>query len=433
MTKQWERRTVLFAALASAAVLGAGEARPVEAAGAKLLASTESDAESASGKLGSIHDEDVLLFDSGPASWIGHQSWRILVGDADGDGRFDDEPSEVDALAVALDAPARPTAFDLLVSFSADRSFPSGAKARDGDVIRLGPGGTFTVFVSEDQFAAATSTSSIDVDAFAIAPDGTLYFSFAEDETTTAAHLVAENGGSETLDEACVFQIRPSDSQAHLYLSPASFLAMVNHAIGSSLTTVGDVQGLDFDPDVPGALLFAVSSKSRGVEGTVFTTANGGSVAVVGGVEMRGDSMGFTEEETLDAIAVVADAARPLSIRAAETSVSVSASEYAEFAISGGTPGGVVIVLAAPAVFPVATPLPDPRLGGTGILYVDTSSALFRSSLRNRKFRTVLDAAGCGAIRFPTAGSPAGITRVVQAVDLSTFEASEAVAVETLP
>lgn len=428
--KKWGTFVVVPLGLA---VLVSAVAPRAAAQGSRLLVSTETDAVAAGGKDGPFREEDVLFLGDGPSAFVTAQNWRVLVGDGDGDGHFDDEPSEVDALAVVPGSPARPSAFDLLVSFSADRTFASGEKARDGDVVRFVPGGSFQVVHSEDVFAAGTATSAIDVDAFAIAPDGTLFFSFAEDETTSAGYLAAENGGNPTLDEACVFTWRPGEAEAHLFLTPDALVAMVNQALGSALTTVGDLQGLDLDPENPGALLFAVSSKSRGAEGTVFSTAGGGSVASLGGRTLAGETMGFGEPESLDSLAVVAEQKTPLSVRADATEVSVSASAFVELSIAHGTPGGEAVLLVAPAVLPAPTPVPMPRLGGSGRIYLDMASPLFKASLRNPKFRTRLDGSGCGAVRFPTAGSPAGIVRLVQAVDLSGREASEAVAIETLP
>jgi len=428
--KKWG--TFVVAGVVLSSFVGAAAPRAVAQ---RLLVSTETDALSAGAKATPFREEDVLFLGngSGPSSFVSWQNWRVLVGDADGDGHFDDQPSEVDALAIAPGAPERPSAFDILVSFSTDRTFPSGLKARDGDVIRLVPGGSFEIAYSEDMFTGGTGTTAIDVDALAVAPDGTFYFSFAEDEITAAGYLAAENGGNATLDEACVFRWQTRETEAHLFLTPENLIAMVNHAVGTSLTTVGDLQGLELDPANPGALLFAVSSKSRGPEGTVFTTAGGGQVAVVGGVTLAGDSMGFSEPESLDSLALVPDQKPPFEMRADVTEASLATNAYVEIFLGHGTPLGEAVVLVSPAMTPTSTPVPMPKLRGTGRLYVDTTSVLFKSSLRNPKFRTRLDANGCGTLRFPTAGSPVGIVRFVQSVDVASFEATEAVAIETIP
>jgi hypothetical protein len=208
---------------------------------------------------------------------------------------------------------------------------------------------------------------------------------------------------------------------------------MVNGALGTTLSTVGDLQGLEIDPENPGALLFAVSSKSSGPEGTIFSTVEGGRVASVGGVTLAGESMGFGEPESLDSIASLPEQKAPFFARADATEVSVSTASYVEIALSNGTPFGSAVVLVAPAVLPAPTPIPMPKLGGSGRIYLDVASSLFKTSLRNPKYRTTLDSNGCGVVRFPTAGNPVGIVRFAQAVDLASLEASEAIAIESTP
>jgi hypothetical protein len=71
---------------------------------------------------------------------------------------------------------------------------PGGPTLRDGDIFRIDPAGLVVAY-PESLFTAATGTVDVDIDAFATAPDGTLW-SFADDETTTSATLTATLGGN---------------------------------------------------------------------------------------------------------------------------------------------------------------------------------------------------------------------------------------------
>ena len=82
-----------------------------------------------------------------------------------------------------------------LLSTTTTLNLPGGTPVLDGDVFLWNGTGQIDVQYPESLFESITGTSAVDVDAFTIDPSGTLYFSFADDETTTAPTLIAENGG----------------------------------------------------------------------------------------------------------------------------------------------------------------------------------------------------------------------------------------------
>jgi len=398
-----------------------------------ILMSTSGDAATASGSNEDIDDEEILLrtpaTSSEPVEFVSDAAWEVLFGDGDGDGMFDDEPSELDALHVPTDLGRRPTAFDAFVSFSADEDFVDGVVVRDGDVVRLRPGTSPEVAYPEARFEELTGTSNVDVDAFALDFDGAMYFSFADSEETSYEVIAAENGGDPVLLDGTIFVVRPGDTFAHLFATEADVLEMVRAALGSSSSSIGDTQGLCADPENPGEILFVVSSTASGLEGTIFSTAGGGTVAQLDGVALEGSGFGFATEEALDAIAVVPAMTDPLRMEIDSVDIPAGASEV-ELRIVGGTPGGRARVLAAPAALPIAMPIADPRLGGAGYLFLDPSSTLFRNTSRRARFEIGLDGDGSGVFRHPITTLAPGTKRSVQVLDPDTLEISAPATIE---
>ncbi|MBI1849579.1 MAG: hypothetical protein HYR85_04490 [Planctomycetes bacterium] len=398
-----------------------------------LVISTSGDA--ATAQLPDIDDEELLVLTPGSGrpigSFLSDLSWRAVLGDANGNGNFDDEPAEVDAIAFPPGLRGRPTIYDAYVSFGSTQHFTSGEEALDGDVVRLRPDGTIETIVPEAAIAAATGTTTIDVDALAIDESGAIFFSFSENELTTDAALIAQNG-SATLDDGDVFRLDAGAVSAALVYREADFIAMVSNALGRTVSSIVDVTEVEMDPDHPGQLFFVVGSTASGLEGTVFTTANGGAVASLNGVPLTGSSIGFVSEESLDGLAIVNDFGTPLALEADNPQVSLSAASEVTVRVLNGTPGGRVRVLASPP----RTPYLPPQVatsGGIGWLYVDTSSALYQRSSTRVRFLVNLDSAGTGSFTYPTGRTPAGISRVLQPMDDQTGELGDAIVLETIP
>ena len=142
------------------------------------------------------------------------------------------------------------------------------------------------------------------MDGFAIAPNGDLYFSFADDEPTTNAGLIAQNGGVATLDEQCVFRFVPGAGSATIHLTPAAVVLAFNHAFGTTATTVVDVCDMEIDPGSPADLLLTSLSTSAAFRGKVITTAGGGTPFMIGGQQVGPQAMGLPATTSLDVLAL---------------------------------------------------------------------------------------------------------------------------------
>ncbi len=413
--------------------LGAGSAR---AQPHSLFLSPEGSAQTMSGNPGEVEDEDILLYSPGqssePGLFIHDQNWEALIGDGDGDGMFDEEPTDVDALFVDPQIGSPVSVFDLWVSFTSDRRFASGTLARDGDIIQVLPGGDFLTIFSEEFFEGITATSSVDVDAFAVTAAGEILFSFAENEVTGSATLIAQNGGSDSILDGVVFLYTPGDAEAFILFAEQDVIDMVNNAISGSLTTIGDTQGLSLDPGHPGQFLFAVSSKSSQVEGTLFSTHLEGSIAELNGVALSGSSFGFSEEETLNCFCVATSQAAPMTMRLDTPDIPVSSAGDVMVHVAQGVPGSRVQIIASPAVLPITPMTVDERLTGSGLFFTDISSRLFQNTARSLRFRITLDEQGRGSFMFSRPASSPGLARVLQAIDVRTFEATYGIVAETV-
>lgn len=418
------------AVLAALVVIAVAEGR---AQPHSLLVSTSGDAATASGRYMDIDDEEILVYtptvSTEPAEYLSDLAWEVIRGDADGDGRFDEEPGEIDAWHVPLGTSARPLLYDALVSFSATERFLGGVDVADGDVVRVLPGGGVDIAFPESTFAMWTGTVDVDVDAFAIDDAGDVFFSFADTEETAYPTLIAENGGDPMLPDGTLFVVRSGDTAAHILYTESGVLELVRAALSVSNSSIGDLQGLCPDPANPGEVCFVISSTSSMLEGTVFSTAGGGTVANVNGMELRGESFGFETEEALDALSIVTAIADPVQIQVDTPDVPAGDASQVVLRILHGTPGGRARIVASPAVLPVLAPVPN-SLGGVGMYYLDTNSALFANSLVRPKFEVGLDQNGEALFSHPPRPIPVGIQRLLQVIDLETSEISEPLALE---
>jgi hypothetical protein len=406
---------------------------PAEAQTHALVLSTSGDA--ATAQIPDVDDEELLVFSPASGrpvrSFLSDLAWRAVLGDANGNGKFDDEPAEVDAIAFPAGFHGRPTIYDAYLSFGSTLHTSSGQEALDGDVVRLHPDGTLETIVSEATLTAATGTTAVDVDAFAVDAAGTIYFSFAENEPTTDLSLAARNGGA-TLDDGCVFRLDPGALAATLVHTEAEFATMVSNAVGHAVSSIVDVTEVELDPDHPGELLFVVASTASGLEGTVFTTAGGGAVATLDGVTLSGNGFGFTTEESLDGLAIVPDFGPTVSLDADAPQISISGTTTVTVRVLDGTPGGTVRVLASPMRSPFLPP--QPTTGpGAGWSWLDTTSALYLRSVSRARFVVTLDASGSGAFTYPIGQTPAGISRVLQPLDEPSGTLGDPIVLETIP
>ena len=401
-----------------------------------LLLSTSGDAATQSATYANIDDEEVLVFSppgqSEPVEFLSDIAWEVILGDADADGAFDDEPGEVDALHLPVEFVGRPTLFDMYVSFSSTESLIDGTDVLDGDVVRVTPGGGAVIAYDEATFETITGTSNVDVDAFAIDAEGTIYFSFADTEETAYEVIAQENGGDPALADGTIFHMRAGDTFAHILHTEDEVLEMVRAALGVSNSSIGDTQGLCPDPVNAGHLWFAISSTSSSLEGTVFSTAGGGSVATLNGFTLHGASFGFETEEALDSLALSPATKNPLQMQVDSPDFPASDASQVEIRVLNGTPNGRARLVASPPVMPVLAPVPAAGLAGVGLFYVDTASTLFANSSTRPKFEISLDANGSGLFAHPPRPIPAGLQRLVQVIDVTSLEISEPLAIEVV-
>ncbi|HYC78693.1 MAG TPA: hypothetical protein VEI02_13790 [Planctomycetota bacterium] len=389
-----------------------------------LAFSVASDVASTNG--GFVLQEELHRLDAGVRrAAVALEFMNLLVGDADGDGLLDDAPSDVDAVHwTGLTGPA-----SFLWSTTANFNAPGGLTVLDGDVFQFTDVGVQVIF-PEAFFQAATGTTTIDVDAFAVAPDGTTYFSFADDETTTSASLAAQNGGA-TLDEQCVFRIDPGQTFAMLHFTPAQVVGMFNTAYGASATTVVDVQGLELDPFHPGDLLLTSASAATAFKGKVVSSFGGGTPFVLGGTEIAPAAFDFPAT-SLDALCLVGSAPPP-TLRAPQFLPSSATSAPVTLVATGFAPFETVQFAFTDAKMPRATFLEPTGTLGYGWSPLDPLSPMFAASLTHPQLTKTADAFGTASFAFSPAGVPSFVDAAVQVVGLGSFALSTPAGISFTP
>jgi hypothetical protein len=279
--------------------------------------------------LGELYDTTLVRLvpgtDASAAKIAGLAEWACLMGDEDGDfdfweGVFDD----LDALGLhaLLPPPERLTSGGLILSCEAafggalESSVYDSLGACDGTLFRLdrAPGGaTYLVhrFLTEASVLAAIGqlgqpgSDGVDVDAFAMDPDGNVYLSFRVDEAVNG--VVLEDDGVLALPAAALtfdmdLNVTAADpGSARIVLDALAVNTLVLHAgllnaSGQAITTLTDLQALELDPQggsfVPvqaGAELPSVPHllfNGQALGPTVLTTRDGGRIAMLNGVPL---------------------------------------------------------------------------------------------------------------------------------------------------
>lgn len=331
---------------------------------------------------GPVRDQDLVAHAPGATA---HVAWpsetlSLLAGDGGGSGVF---PvfGDVDAVHDA----GGPTADQgLYISLSADE-----AGFKDGDILRGGPGG-LGVFRSEAEFIAASGATdgNVDLDAFQLDPDGTILFSFGDNEAS--AFLSGDDPG--TVKDGDVLLWLPGSPTAQVLLTEAQVNAMVTLALGSTSTvSTTDTLALARDPQ-SGAVLFSVASPTAN-DATIFSTALGGSV-VEGQAE--GD-FGFTTAPELDALSVAASHFPALTT----TDPKPPAGGSVTLGLAAAGAGVPHFVLAAMGVGPA-----KPALAGWGGFVLAHDPLLDACWGQSNLLLVLPDAAGAGSL---SADIPAGL------------------------
>ena len=350
---------------------------------------------SGDGSLGAatIEDEELFLADSaGAREMIADQSLAFYFGDLNGDGTYD-EPNDIDGLDVHPMPFGTPALSGYFLSLLADQ----GGIA-DGDIFRFHAGAPngIEVLFDEATLIAATQANdgNIDVDAFAIADDGALYFSLAEDEATGPSGVVVE-------DEV-IFVLAAGAATAQVLYDKAALEAMVSQALGAT-TSIGDVKGLDL---FEGELLFSVQSPSSD-DASVFTTAGGGAI------HYAEATLGFANQVELDALAVLTGATFPGV--ALDAPVAPEGSPIS-LRVTGVAPGQPFVALLSGNTIPGGSGV---AAGGFGAMVLDPTDPVFQVAASNTALLSgVAGADGVGVLTGPapgTGGSPIDVA--IQVLD----------------
>lgn len=355
-----------------------------------------------------VGDAEILrLAAGGPAQpCLNMAALRVYFGDRNGDGTLD-EPNDIDAIDF-VDVPGLPMPTGLTFSLLADQT---GFK--DGDLLHFDPTGpgTVTVVVAEAFLVQALEVvdGNIDVDALAIADDGTIYFSLAEDELLGLAQVVFQDDDVARLPSGAV--------KALPYLPGTVFEAAAAKALGKNVT-IGDLRGLELDGN---DLMFQIQSPSD-QDASVFSTKNGGML--VAGFEES--TLGFAENVETDALAYAPS--QPFPVLTAMPAKPISGA-MTTLSIRGLTPSQPFVVLAAQALAQggVAAVFP-----GFGALVLDPGDSLFLASLANLPALIgVASPTGDGAFLAPAPGA-AGVPLdvAVQVVEMASTRVSNPIVVE---
>jgi hypothetical protein len=352
---------------------------------------------------------------------------NLYVGDVDGDGVFDDGPTDFDAAHYTGD----PGCKAFLLSTTASFVAPGGVTVLDGDVFRFNETGV-EVLYPEAFFASVTGTTGIDVDAFAVGPLGEIYFSFAEDEATSIPSLIAANGGQATIDEQCVFRLDAGSTTAVLHLTQTQVVAIFNAACGTNATSVVDVQGVDIDPAHPGELLLTSASSSAAIRGRVVTTFGGGQIFLSGGLTVEPSNMDFATPTPLDALAIVWASPTPVA-RTPQQTFSVATTGTGSVQLRGFQPGELVRVAVTDVVG--ARPPFTSLAGFLGFAQtpLDLASPVLALSFAAPEFLLQADAFGSAQLTFSVFGLPPYVKAVVQAVGTTSLQLSTPSAISFVP
>lgn len=272
-----------------------------------------------------VSDQELVSHAPSEGTRVAYPLASLLGFFDEGGGGLHALPGDLDAVH---DTGASPAAGGLLVSFASD-----GQGWEDGDVLRLSPEGPEVVY-PEELFVVVCGAldENVDVDAVQLDADGTLYFSFSEDEDSSL--LSGDDPG--LIRDGDVLRWPEGATQAEIHLTESEIDALVSAALGSSETT-GEVKGLARDP-FSGALLFSVQSPSAH-DASVFSTDGGGTL-LAGFAE---SDLQFLDSEELDALSVRGAAFPALRPQALQP----NAGEELVVELFGAEPGAVQLLLIA--------------------------------------------------------------------------------------
>lgn len=382
-----------------------------------------------------VEDDEILVLDPGKAAGlevlINRTNWSVLFGDTNRDGVYSDGPTEIDALVCLNEDRIIHSAFDLGFSLDTDRQLVDGRFVRDGDLLRLLPGGKVEVILSEQQLANALQTlDDVDIDGVTRRANGEFLFSLDRDIVTLSPSLAARNG-SPLLNDHCVFSLRTGAPRAELLFTGDEMLQFVNRTLGTSYVSAIDIQALEIDPDDPNHLLFTTGISFGPGSSTVFTTNRNGAIAELAGLRLSGAVFGLDDEEDLNTLALV-HSPQGLRFDTPTPAISISRGEQAIFQVRGATPHSRGRILASVTSRPAIGATARPDLLGIGHLFVDLSDRFFRASLKSPRTRFTADAEGNANLELPPSSRLVGLNLILQAVEIDSRSTSHPIVVRIL-
>ena len=327
---------------------------------------------------GPVRDEDLVLHPSGGVSVVTWPAETLALLTGDGGAPKYPAFNDIDALH---DAGAGPTAdAGLYFSLVTDE-----AGFLDGDVIRAGPGGA-AVFRGEADFVGATGAldGNVDIDAFQLDSDGSLLFSFADNEGSS---FLSGDVPGQVADGDILYWLAGSPV-ANILLTESQVDAIVSAALGTS-TKVTDVTGLARDPGT-GAILFSVQSPTPN-DASVFDELGH---LVAGHAEA---DFGFGGSPELDALSVARS--RFPALRASKGAPQPG--EMVTLSIVEAVPGSLLACFAAFDLAPGG-----PEAPGWGGLALEPDGLFAATWAMSGLFLGVADGAGAASADFEV---PAGL------------------------
>ncbi|MEQ8765364.1 MAG: hypothetical protein RL885_15625 [Planctomycetota bacterium] len=280
---------------------------------------------------------------------------------------------------------------------------------QDGDILTLDAAGQIVLVLDEASIAAALGIpgSAIDVDGFTYNAQGEL--------------LVTIDGNVGSIQDGDVYRI-PAGGQAVLMYSEDQIRALVENALGTTLSSIGDTLGLAWDP-ASNKLAFTVQSPSSD-DATVFVDDQGGRV-IAGYTEA---DFGFGNAVELNAIAFTTAPVDGMPTLDVDDATPAEGATI-QLSLSSGTPNGLYWLMASGQ--PLYQPY-GPGLGGTEVWLLDPNDPTYQQLAGNWwRFIGRWDAQGQAVISttVPFFGGQK-VTSWVQTVDLSAGAISNPITID---